>query len=104
MKPFSLEEYLKNPSRKVVTREFLLANEFDFRIWYGSQMPEGEYTLRGKGWIIRIGWSRMFAWDLEVINFDERINIKADSQDNISIEQLHKILDVAKIELKLIEK
>ena len=88
----------------MVTREFLLANGFDFRIWFGSQMPEGEYTLRGKGWIIRIGWSRMFAWDWDISNYDEHIYIKADRQDNISIEQLSKILDVAKIELKLIEK
>lgn len=88
----------------MVTREFLLANGFDFRIWYGSQMPAGEYTLRGKGWIIRMGWSGIFAWDLDVSNYDEKIYIKAESQDNISIEQLHKILDVAKIELKLIEK
>lgn len=87
----------------MVTREFLLANGFDFRIWYGSQMPEGEYTLRGKEWIIRIGWSKTFAWDLEINNYDEHIYIKADKQDNISIKQLHKILDVAKIKLKLID-
>lgn len=88
----------------MVTREFLLANGFDFRIWYGSKMPEGEYKLQGEGWIIRIGWSRIFAWSLDVSNYDEQIYIKADSQDNISIEQLRKILDIAKIELKLIEK
>ena len=88
----------------MVTREFLLANGFDFRIWYGSQMPEGEYTLRGKGWVIHIGWSRIFAWSLDVSNYDEQIYIKADRQDNISIELLRTILDVANIDLKLIDK
>ena len=89
---------------KMVTREFLLDNGFDFSIFNGSQMLAGKYTLRGKGWIIRIGYSRMFAWDLDISNYDEHIYIKADSQDNISIEQLHEILDVAKIKLKLIDK
>ena len=78
-------------------------NDFKFRVWDGSKMPEGEYTLRGDGWIIRIGWSRMFAWDLSISNFDELIHVSADRQDNLGIEQLRKMLEVAKIELKLIE-
>ena len=88
----------------MVTRDFLLYNDFEFRVWDGSRMPEGDYTLRGKGWIIRIGWSRMFAWDLHICNYDEQICVDADRQEKLGVEQLRKMLEVAKIELKLIEK
>lgn len=88
----------------MITRDFLLHNDFKFRVWDGSKKPEGEYILRGNGWIIRIGWSRMFAWDLSISNFDELIHVTADRQDKLSIEQLRKMLEVAKVELKLIEK
>ena len=46
----------------------------------------------------------MFAWDLSISNFDELIHVTADRQDKLSIEQLRKMLEVAKVELKLIEK
>lgn len=66
MKPFNLEEYLKNPSRKVVTRDGRTVTRFlctdaksDYSIavlvenFSGSEMPisytnDGKYIIRGK--------------------------------------------------------
>lgn len=83
----------------MITREWLLNSGFEYRTYDGSREPEGEYTLRGKGWIIRIGWSRMFAWDFNISNHDELLYFKADRQDNISIDYFYKLLELAKIEI-----
>ena len=88
----------------MITRELLLANEFDFRVYDGSKFPNGEYTKRvsGSANIIRIGYSDLFKWDYDIHNFDKLIHFKADRQDNIRIDTLQKLLDLAEVELKLI--
>lgn len=89
----------------MVTREFLLANGFDFRIWDNSKFPEGEYTkFIGYSKCIRIGYCKLFKWTYDVSNYETHITIHADRQDNISIDTLRKALELTKIELKLIEK
>lgn len=86
----------------MVTREFLLNNGFEFRVWDGTKSPNGEYTKRvGGRKIIRIGYSDLFDWDFEILNSDERVEFKAIQQQTISIDYLQKLLDLAKIELKL---
>ena len=89
----------------MITREFLLANGFDFRVWDGSRFPDGEYTKRiGRKSIIRIGYSDLFKWSYDIRNFEQHIAFCADRQDNISIDTLQKLLELAEVELKLIEK
>ena len=89
----------------MVTREILLANGFDFRVWDGSKFPDGEYTkhISRKG-VIRIGYSDVFKWSYDIRNFEQHIAFCADKQDNISIDTLQKLLELADVELKLIEK
>ncbi len=89
----------------MVTREFLLVNGFDFRVWDGSKFPDGEYTKHiGRKAIIRIGYSGLFKWSYDIRNFEQHIAFCADRQDNISIDTLQKLLELAEVELKLIEK
>ena len=86
----------------MITREFLLNNGFEFRVWDGSKSPNGEYTKRVGGIkIIRIGYSDLFDWDFEILNADERVEFKARQQQIISIDYLQKLLDLAKIDFKL---
>lgn len=89
----------------MVTREFLLANGFQFRVWDGSKFPQGEYTKYiGYSKCIRIGYCNFFKWTYDVSNYETHITIHADRQDSISIDTLRKALELTKIELKLIEK
>ena len=89
----------------MVTREFLLANGFNFRIWDGSEFPDGEYTKRiGRKNIIRIGYSGWLKWSYDIRNFEQHITFCADRQDYISIGTLQRLLELAEVELKLIEK
>lgn len=89
----------------MVTREFLLANGFDFRVWDGSKFPDGEYTKHiGKKAIIRIGYSCLFKWSYDIRNFEQHVAFCADNQDNISIDTLQKLLELAEVKFKLIEK
>ena len=83
----------------MITREWLLEKGFTFRVWDGSKSPEGEYTLRGNGYYIMVGYSDLFMWDYNVRNYDKDIEVKASRQKSISIEQLNKCLDVCGINL-----
>lgn len=84
----------------MVTREFLLANGFEFRIWDGSKFPNGEYTKRiGRKAIIYIGYSSLFKWSYDIRNFEQYIAFRADRQDNINIRTLQKLLELADINL-----
>lgn len=88
----------------MITRELLLANGFDFRVYDGSKFPNGEYTKRvsGNANIIRIGYNAFFKWNYEISNYNKLIYFKAYNQDNISIKTLQKLLDLAEVKLKLI--
>ena len=89
----------------MVTREFLLANGFNFRIWDGSKFPEGEYTkFIGYSKCIRIGYSDLFKWSYDITNHESHVTIHVNRRDSISIDTLRKALELAEVELKLIEK
>ena len=95
----------------MVTREILLSNGFDFRLWDEDNStypglvnwsPEGEYTKRIDGdKFITIGYSKLFKWNFEIINIGSHIRFTGDCQDAISIDSLQMMLDLAGIELKL---
>lgn len=94
----------------MVSREILLSNGFDFRLWDEDSTypglvnwsPEGEYTKRIDGdKIITIGYSKLFKWSFEIMNIGLHIRFTGDCQDAISIDSLQKMLDLACIELKL---
>lgn len=94
----------------MVSREILLSNGFDFRLWDEDSTypglvnwsPEGEYTKRIDGdKIITIGYSKLFKWSFEIMNIGLHIRFTGDCQDAIRIDSLQKMLDLACIELKL---
>lgn len=93
----------------MITREFLLHNGFEFRVWEGSDFenevhwtPEGEYTKRIDGnKFITIGYSKLFKWNYEITNCKSHILISADCQDVIYIDRLQTLIDSAEIELTL---
>lgn len=80
----------------MITREFLLENDFYFRC--RGELIEGEYCKRiGKG-IIIIRYSNLYKWSYEIINTSSHFVITADCQDVIYIDNLQKLLDLANIE------
>jgi hypothetical protein len=83
----------------MVTREWLLEKGFSFRVWEGSESPDGEYTLRGYGYYIVVGYSDMFKWDYTITNYDKNIEIKATRQESITIEHINKCLNICEIKL-----
>ena len=74
----------------MISREVLLHNGFDFRIWEDSTSqnePEGEYTKRIDGnKFITIGYSKLYKWNYEIRNCESHILISADCQEVIYID------------------
>ncbi len=89
----------------MISREVLLHNGFDFRVWEDSTFqnePEGEYTKRIDGnKFITIGYSKLYKWNYEIRNCESHILISADCQDVIYIDRLQNLIDSAEIELTL---
>lgn len=93
----------------MISREVLLHNGFDFRIWDDSNFqneehwtPEGEYTKRIDGnKFITIGYSKLYKWNYEIRNCKSHILISADCQDVIYIDRLQNLIDLAEIDLIL---
>ena len=81
----------------MITREFLLNNGFEFRVFEGSKSPNGEYTRRTNNGIIRLGWSKMFNWDIKVNNFVKHIMFSMERQQSISIKQFNDICEICEI-------
>ena len=86
----------------MVTREFLLDNGFDFRIWDGSKFPDGEYTKRLGNTSVRIGYSDLYKWSYDISNYDKHTTFHADRQESISVKTLQTLIDLADINIKLI--
>lgn len=84
----------------MITREFLLNNGFEFRVFEYSKSPNGEYTYRTSDGIIRIGWSNIFNWDIKVRNYEKNITFEMDRQQNIPIEKFNDICELCEINLK----
>ena len=93
----------------MISRELLLYNGFDFRVWEKSNFqnenhgtPEGEYTKRIDGnKFITIGYNKLYKWNYEIRNCESHILISADCQDVIYIDRLQNLIDLAEIELIL---
>lgn len=82
----------------MVTREFLLNNGFDFRVWEGSTSPCGEYTKRfGGDKFITIGYDSLFKWNYEIKNCKMYQTFSADCQNGISVKKLQELTYLAGI-------
>ena len=82
----------------MVTREFLLNNGFDFRVWEGSTSPCGEYTKRfGGDKFITIGYDSLFKWNYEIKNCEMYLTFSADCQNGISVKELQELTYLAGI-------
>lgn len=87
----------------MITREVLLHNGFDFRVWEHSNFQnEGKYTKHiDANKFITIGYSKLYKWNYEIRNCESHILISADCQDVIYIDQLQNLIDLADIKLIL---
>lgn len=86
-----------------ITREILLNNGFEFRLYDGSK-PEsniGEYVWRQGRKIIRISWSGTFGWRVSINNINDELSFTADNYAKIEVDKVNKAIELCEINFKI---
>lgn len=86
-----------------ITRDVLLNNGFEFRLYDGSKPDSniGEYVWRQGRKIVRISWGGMFGWKVEINNFDEDLSFIANNRAKVEIDKVNKALELCEIKHKV---
>lgn len=86
-----------------ITREILLNNGFEFRLYDGSK-PEsniGEYVWRQGRKIIRISWGDIFGWRVDINNINDELSFTADNYAKIEVDKVNKAIELCEINFKI---
>ena len=86
-----------------ITRDILLNNGFEFRLYDGSTPDSniGEYVWRQGRKIIRISWGGTFGWRIDINNINDELSFTADNYTNIEVDKVNKAIELCEINFKI---